>query len=222
MLLAGALTQGWSEMRYWKQAVAAVLLAGVIPLCIATGASSATTCSTTTGYTACTETVTANLAAGSYTIKAPSSLAWGSVTLSGLNQTVKASLSVTVVNGSGATSGWRAEATMTTLKTTGGTKLATTAVSFNGSASTASATTAPTASCAATSTCTLPTLTGVTYPLTVPAGTTAPTAAPFYSAANTTGIGATSIPLDAWLHIPGSAKAGTYSATITLSVVSGP
>lgn len=209
-------------MRYWQRALAAVLLVVALPVSIVMGtAGAATACSTTTGHTTCTETVTADLEAGSYTIEAPSSLSWQTVSLTGFTQTKKATLSITIKNGSGATSGWQVDATMTTLKTAGGSKLPDTAVSLNGSSSSATASTAPTAACATGSTCVLPT-NSVTYPFTVPAATTAPTASACVSAADTTGLGAATVPLDAWLHVPGDAKAGTYSATITLSIVSGP
>jgi hypothetical protein len=62
----------------------------------------------------------------------------------------------------------------------------------------------------------------VTYPLTVPAAATPPAAVPLYTADATTGIGAVNLASDWWLTIPSTAKTGTYTDTITLSIVSGP
>ncbi|MGA2037257.1 MAG: hypothetical protein ABSH04_06710 [Acidimicrobiales bacterium] len=62
----------------------------------------------------------------------------------------------------------------------------------------------------------------MTYPLTVPAATTAPAAVPLYTADATTGMGAVNLASDWWLTVPTAAKAGTYTNTITLSIVSGP
>jgi hypothetical protein len=62
----------------------------------------------------------------------------------------------------------------------------------------------------------------VTYPFTVPAATTAPTATAFSDAKATSGMGTITLPFDAWLHVPANAYAGTYTSTVTVSVVSGP
>jgi hypothetical protein len=45
---------------------------------------------------------------------------------------------------------------------------------------------------------------------------------PLYTADATTGMGAVNLASDWWLTVPTAAKAGTYTNTITLSIVSGP
>ena len=85
---------------------------------------------------------------------------------------------------------------------------------------------APAVACDGGSTCSVATPstggTAVTYPYTLPAGTTAPTATKMFSAAAGTGMG-NQTASTAWsLAIPGNAHSGSYTSTWTLSLVSGP
>jgi hypothetical protein len=107
-------------------------------------------------------------------------------------------------------------------------------------------TTAPSAVCSATGTttgCTLPdnTALAASYPIGIPTTTTAVS---IYDAAGPagatpgTGLGSVTIgsfgpeaggaaitapdPVGWWIHVPSDARAGTYTSTITLSVISGP
>jgi hypothetical protein len=87
-------------------------------------------------------------------------------------------------------------------------------------ATNASSLTGVTSSCAQGS-CTSPT-NSVTYPLTVPAGSTPPYAVKFYNAAANTGMGKFTVTPSVNVTIPANTFAGSYSSTVTLAVVSGP
>src|SRR5207253_2117558 len=101
------------------------------------------------------------------------------VTLNGTDQTPTYTLPITVTDTRGTGAGWNLTITSTTFSTGGGSPhtLATTASSITG----------VTATCAG-GTCTNPT-NSITYPLTVPAGSTAPAAVKAYNAAVNTGLG---------------------------------
>ena len=88
------------------------------------------------------------------------------------------------------------------------------------------AATAPTAACLAGSTCTPPTDT-TTYPVAIITGT-AVTGVNIYDASALTGTGTITIGLpgaDAvgwWLNVPSNTIVGTYTSTVTLTLISGP
>jgi hypothetical protein len=78
---------------------------------------------------------------------------------------------------------------------------------------------APTDTC--DSSCTLAT-NSITYPYTLPAGSTAPTPTKLYNAAANTGVGNQTVTPTFSLAIPANAPAGTYTATWTFTLASGP
>lgn len=168
-------------------------------------------------------TASADISGGTLTISAPGSFAWND-TLSGSNQTVVAPMTVTVIDATGSGAGWTTDASMTPLRDTTTGAALTGTVHVNGSATSGTATTGPAAVCGANSTCRLPTPSAspVTYPHIIPEGTPAPTANAFATAAAASGMGTIKLPLNAWLHIKADTYAGTYTATVTISVVSGP
>jgi hypothetical protein len=88
-------------------------------------------------------------------------------------------------------------------------------------ASGASSMTGVTSACANGGVCTAATNT-VSYPVAVPAGTTPPTAVKFYNAAAATGRGAFTITPTVTVSVPQNSYRGTYTSTLTVSVVSGP
>jgi WxL domain surface cell wall-binding len=119
---------------------------------------------------------------------------------------------LTIQDTRGTGAGWNATITSTQFTTGGGTPstLATNASTLTG-----------VISACATGTCTNPT-NSVTYPLAVPAGATAPTAVKFFNAAANTGMGKfTNTPTIA-VFVPQNSVAGTYTSTLTISIVSGP
>jgi hypothetical protein len=62
----------------------------------------------------------------------------------------------------------------------------------------------------------------VTYPVSLPAATTAPTATKLYNAAPHTGLGPANVMLTFQVTAPANIFIGTYTSTWTISIVSGP
>jgi hypothetical protein len=125
-------------------------------------------------------------------------------------QTYTVPLTVQDTRGSGA--GWNMTITSTTFSTGGGSPqtLSTGASSLTGM----------TSSCAS-GTCTSP-ANAQSYPIAVPAAGTAPTAVKFFNTTANNGMGRFTITPTIGVTIPQNAFAGTYSSTVTLSVVTGP
>ncbi len=146
---------------------------------------------------------------GSIQVTASPTVSLGAITLSAYNTTVTATAAVTVDDESGAGAGWNLTATSTTL-TNGSATLPATSTQVTSGAATAG-----------TGNCSLPTNT-VSYPVTLPAGTTAPTAVRVYNASAGTGAGPSQLALATTITVPANARAGTYSSTITFTVSSGP
>lgn len=62
----------------------------------------------------------------------------------------------------------------------------------------------------------------VTYPVAVPAAATAPTAVKFFNSAASTGMGRFAITSTIGVAVPQNSFAGSYTSTLTLSIVTGP
>src|SRR6476646_3260471 len=138
-------------------------------------------------------TATATVSAGtlSLTTSATPSV---SVTLDGTDQTPSYALPMTVQDNTGSGNGWNTTITSTTFSTGGGSPHL-----LSTSASTA---TGVSSSCAGGATCTAPT-NSIGYPLSVPAGSSAPPAVKLFNG-------------------PANTYAGTYTSTGTVAVVSAP
>jgi hypothetical protein len=119
---------------------------------------------------------------------------------------------LTIQDTRGTGAGWNATITSTQFTTGGGSPstLATNASSLTG-----------VTSVCASGTCTNPT-NAITYPIAVPAGSTPPTAVKFFNAAANTGMGKFTNTPTIGVFVPQSSTAGTYSSTLTISIVSGP
>jgi hypothetical protein len=126
------------------------------------------------------------------------------------NQTYVSDLTVDDTRTS-ASAGWQLQVTSTTL-TTGTRNMSTTATTITGMSALACDNAGP---------CTLPT-NSLTYPVTVPAAASAPTAIKFANAAIGSGTGRADWSATFSVAVPQNAFAGTYNSTLTLSVVSGP
>ena len=131
-------------------------------------------------------------------------------TLDGTDQTVTYQVPLTVADARGTGGGWNLTITSTTF-TTGAHTLATTASSLTG----------VTAACNTGSTCTAPT-NAVTFPITVPAATTAPTAVKFFNSAANTGMARSPVTPTISVGIPGNSYAGSYASTLTVAIAAGP
>jgi hypothetical protein len=157
---------------------------------------------------------TATLTSGSLAfVTPPAAVAFPSTALNGSNQSINApAQAFDVGDATGSAAGWNITATSTTF-TTGTLTLPTTATTLPAPA-------APT--CDGVGTCTLATPATITYPYSLPAATAAPAATKMYSATAGTGIGNQTLNALWALAIPSSSRAGAYTSTWTLSLVSAP
>ena len=153
---------------------------------------------------------TASITGGSLSMTAPTTVAFSS-TLNGTDQTAISPQAFDVLDQTGSAAGWNLTATSTTF-TSGANTLSTAATTLP---------LAPSPSCDASVTCTTA-VTNVSYPYTLPAGPTAPTATKMYNATASTGLGNQTAAASLNLAIPGTTKAGAYTSTWTYSLVSGP
>jgi hypothetical protein len=166
------------------------------------------------GTALATTTASETLTAGTLGfVSAPANLTFPGRTLSGLDQTTSVAQAFDVGDATGSGSGWNITGTSTTFSN-GSHALPTSATTI------ASAPAAPT--CDASTTCTVGGATTVTYPYTLPAGASAPTATKLYNAPLTTGMGDQTVTPTWTLALPANAYSGTYTSTWTLSLVSGP
>ena len=159
------------------------------------------------GTVTATATVTG---AGSLSLSNGATATVPGVTLDGTDQTVAYTVPLTMNDLRGSGAGWNLTMTSTTF-TNGTQTLATTASSIASASS----------SCTAGGTCTNPT-NSITYPLTVPAAATAPTAVKVFNAAANTGMGRFTVTPSINISIPGNSYAGTYNSTLTIAAVTGP
>jgi len=147
---------------------------------------------------------------GTLGLTPPSTVAFPAVTLNGTNQTATTSADLAASDMSGSAAGWNVQATSTTFTNGAGRTLPTSATTVTGGAATA-----------VSGNCDLPT-NSIPYPVTLPAGTTAPTAVKVYDAASGTGGGPLTVTLSFKLAVPASAYMGSYSSTWTFTIASGP
>jgi hypothetical protein len=156
---------------------------------------------------------TATISAGSLGfVSTPPAVSF-SDTLNGLNQAPTDAQAIDVGDATGSGSGWNLTATSTTFETAGDTHALST------SATTIA--TSPADACDASVTCATAT-NAISYPYTLPAAGTAPTATKLFDAGANTGMGNQTVTPTWTLAIPANTYAGTYTSTWTLSLVSGP
>jgi hypothetical protein len=167
---------------------------------------------------------------GLLTLTAPGSLGWSS-TLNGLDQSVPdtntTDQTYTINDATGSGSGWHVSISATTLTNATHSLPNTKVVSTNASLSSAASTTSPTVTCLSAP-CTLPANSTV-YPVAITTAASSPPSAIIYDTAAMSGLGQISIggsttahPVAWWVSTPASAFKGTYTTTITFSVISAP
>lgn len=133
------------------------------------------------------------------------------VSLTGRDVLTTATQTFDVSDATGSGAGWNITATSTAF-TAGSNSLSATSVTVPS---------VPSVACDSGASCTVAT-NSVSYPYTLPAGATAPTATKIFSAGANTGLGNQTVTLVFQLAIPANALAGNYSSTWTYSLVSGP
>lgn len=156
-------------------------------------------------------TGTANITGGSLAMAATDAPTLAA-TLNGTDQTVTDTFVIDAKDNRGTGAGWKLQITSTQFSTGGATPktLSTSAATITGA----------TVICDA-GTCTNPT-NSITYPLTVPAGATAPAAVSLYNAALDTGMGDFTVTPTFQVAVPANAYAGNYSSTVTLTIATAP
>jgi hypothetical protein len=163
------------------------------------------------GATTASETLTAGSLGFATT---PGNVTFPATTLTGQDKTVTANQPLDIADATGSGAGWNITATSTQFKTSTGNTLPAGAVTVG---------TAPGApTCDTGVTCTPGGTTTVTFPYTLPAAATAPTATKLYNAPVNTGMGDQTLTPTWTLAIPANAYSGSYTSTWTLSLVSGP
>ncbi len=155
----------------------------------------------------------ATISAGTLSMTQPTTTGFGAVTLNGTDQTTTAAQAFTISDATGSGNGWNLTATSTTFTNAGSKTLSTAAATIQS---------APSNACSGGVTCTTATTSGITYPYTLPAGASAPTATKMFNASANTGMGNQSVSATFTLAVPANAFAGTYTSTWTYSLVSAP
>ncbi|HVB05705.1 MAG TPA: WxL domain-containing protein [Acidimicrobiales bacterium] len=156
------------------------------------------------------------ISAGTLTATIPGSVGFTGVTLNGQDQATTGTLAIDVKDASGSGSGWKLQATSTTFKDAGTHTLATSATTI--------ATSSVTDSCDTGATCSTGD-TNVSYPYTLPAATTAPTATTFYNAQANSGMGNQTVTPTFTVALPATTYApagGSYTSTWTITYAAGP
>ncbi len=182
-----------------RSALAAVLAGGTLVALIPVSAQAAT--------------ASAELKAGSLAfVSTPPNVTFPNTTLNGLLQSISTPQVIEVGDATGSGAGWNITATSTTF-TAGAHTLSTSATTVAG---------APAVACGTGATGCVTATTTVSYPYSLPAAGTAPTATKLFNASANTGMGNQTVTPTWKLEVPPSTYAGTYTSTWTLSLVSGP
>lgn len=146
---------------------------------------------------------TVSLTGGSLSIAAVADFSYGTTALTGTSQALTSSFVVDVTDATGSAAGWNLTAQIGVMTATGSKTIAASNHTISGVTRASGTGTAPT--------------NGSTYPMQIPSST-----AKIYSAAATSGMGQSSLSFATGLAIPASTLAGNYTATLTVSIVSGP
>jgi hypothetical protein len=173
-------------------------------------AASAVALTVSAGAFADSSTATATVTGGSLS-ESTASTPSVSATLNGTDQVKPYTILIDTNDPTGTGNGWNLTITSTTFTTTSPVHTLSTG---------ASSVTGVVSACKQ-GTCTDPT-NAISYPFTVPAAGTAPTAVKLFSAAANTGMGEFNITPTVNVTIPANTYAGTYTSTVTLAIVSGP
>ena len=147
---------------------------------------------------------------GSLTLTPPASVTFPTTTLSGNDQTIASSTTLIADDETGTGSGWNVSATSTTFTSGGGHTLPTTATTINGVTPTAGS-----------GRCSAPT-SAITYPVVLPAASSAPAAVKIFNSAANTGKGPTNLAFALGLFLPAHTRTGSYTSTWTFTLATGP
>ncbi|MBO9534339.1 MAG: hypothetical protein J7513_15305, partial [Solirubrobacteraceae bacterium] len=149
-------------------------------------------------------------ATGGLTLTAPSSISFGATVLDGTNKTATGSGTFAVSDMTDTAAGWNLTGTSTQF-TNGAVTLPANATTITGLSINAGGTN-----------CGLPSTTTTTFPMSLPAGPTAPAAVKIYSDSVGAGLGIAQLQYGFSLALPGNTRVGTYTSTWTFTLGSGP
>jgi hypothetical protein len=151
----------------------------------------------------CASTATATLGAGSLTITAaPANFSY-SGTLTGDLLNLSSSFAVGVNDATGSKAGWNLQATVGVLTTAGSDTIPASAHTIQSVAVSGTTGIAP--------------VNSISYPMAIPTS-----AGKIFNSAATKGMGKSTETFTTQLAVPADAAAGTYSATLTVTIVAGP
>ncbi|HTU71921.1 MAG TPA: hypothetical protein VMG38_00240 [Trebonia sp.] len=166
---------------------------------------------------------------GPLTLFTPDSLSWAG-TLNGNDQsipdTTAADQGLTVSDQTATADGWHVTVAATTFTSGAHTLPDAGTLVVTGSLSAVTATMGSTAAC---DTSCVPPDNTVGYPVAITTASASPVPSSIYDAQANSGLGVTTLggassadPVGWWLNVPADAAAGSYSSTVTVSIVSGP
>jgi hypothetical protein len=157
-------------------------------------------------------TITGTVTGGAALSVAPNGTPAFSLTLTGADQVANYTLPVEAIDPRGTGAGWNLTVTSTQFSDGAGHRFAAN-VSTIASAS---------SGCGPSSTCTTP-ANSVSYTgLVMPAGITPPAPIKFFNAGAASGLGTVDVNAAVSVAVPANAYAGTYTSTVTVSIVAGP
>ncbi|MEH3053771.1 MAG: hypothetical protein PGN13_07135 [Patulibacter minatonensis] len=145
---------------------------------------------------------------GGLNLSEPSTISFGSTALNGTDRSLSTSATFGVDDQTGTKNGWNLSATSSQFLTGGTPMNGSVTVNGVGLAAGAGRCTAPTSS--------------IGYPMALPHGSPAPTAAKIFNAVAASGRGPTNLTFNFTLGIPASARIGTYTSTWTVTLATGP
>jgi hypothetical protein len=146
---------------------------------------------------------TLTLTGGSLTLATVADFSYPSTQLTGASFNLTSSFVADVTDATGSAAGWNLTAQIGTMTATGGKTIAAAGHTITGVTRTAGTGTAPTNS--------------TTYAMQIPTST-----AKIYSANANTGMGQSTLSFATQLTVPAATLVGDYTATLTVSLVSGP
>jgi hypothetical protein len=166
---------------------------------------------------------------GPLTVTAPASLTWA-ITLNGTNQAVADAIAgdqqFAVSDETLTGAGWDVTISATTFTNGGHTLPNAGTFVLTGNVSSITSSAAPSLACAAS--CTPPS-NAVTYPIDVTTAASSPSPVSVYDASAGSGLGAILLggssaadPFGWWVNVPGNARQGAYTSTVTVAIASGP
>jgi putative surface cell wall-binding protein len=157
-------------------------------------------------------TITGTVTGGAALSVTPNGTPGFSLTLTGTDQVAAYTLPVETIDPRGTGAGWNLTVTSTQFKDSAGHRFATNASTVASASS----------GCGPSSTCT-PAANSVAYTgLVLPAGITPPPAVKFFNAGAASGLGKVDVNAAVSVAVPANAYAGTYTSTVTVSIVAGP